>query len=101
MTFTLAAARPRDSPSAAWLGLRNSDVARLPWSDIEWQTNRLRVSGKGCRKVRLALPQEVGDAIISYLISASGRFYLSQNFMVRPSAYWLGGEAVINDLRTT
>ena len=49
------------------LGLRAGDVARLRLTDIEWQTGTLRVSGKGRYQVRLPLPQEVGDAIISYL----------------------------------
>ena len=51
----------------ARLGLRAGDVARLRLTDIEWQTGTLRVSGKGRYQVRLPLPQEVGDAIISYL----------------------------------
>lgn len=49
------------------LGLRAGDVARLRLADIEWKTGTLRVSGKGRYQVRLPLPQEVGDAIISYL----------------------------------
>jgi site-specific recombinase XerD len=51
----------------ARLGLRAGDVARLRLADIEWQTGTLRVSGKGRYQVRLPLPQEIGDAIISYL----------------------------------
>lgn len=51
----------------ARLGLRAGDVAQLRMADIEWQTGTLRVSGKGRYQVRLPLPQEVGDAIISYL----------------------------------
>jgi len=51
----------------ARLGLRAGDVARLRLADIEWQTGTLRVSGKGRYQVRLPLPQDVGDAIISYL----------------------------------
>lgn len=49
------------------LGLRAGDIARLRLADIEWQTGTLRVSGKGRYQVRLPLPQDVGDAIISYL----------------------------------
>jgi site-specific recombinase XerD len=49
------------------LGLRAGDVAQLRLADIEWQTGTLRVFGKGRYQVRLPLPQEVGDAIISYL----------------------------------
>jgi integrase len=51
----------------ARLGLRAGDVARLRIADIEWETGTLRVSGKGRYQVRLALPQDVGDAIIDYV----------------------------------
>jgi site-specific recombinase XerD len=51
----------------ARLGLRAGDVAGLRVSDIEWETGTLRVSGKGRYQVRLPLPQDVGDAILSYL----------------------------------
>jgi integrase len=49
------------------LGLRAGDVAQMRFVDIEWRAGTLRVSGKGSYQVRLPLPQEVGDAIVSYL----------------------------------
>jgi site-specific recombinase XerD len=49
------------------LGLRAGDVAQLRLVDIEWQTGSLRVLGKSRYEVRLALPQDVGDAIAAYL----------------------------------
>ena len=51
----------------ARLGLRAGDVAQLRLADIEWQTGSLRVSGKSRYEVRLPLPQEVGDALATYL----------------------------------
>ena len=51
----------------ARLGLRAGDVAQLRLGDIEWETGSLRVSGKSRYEVRLPLPQDVGDAIASYL----------------------------------
>jgi site-specific recombinase XerD len=51
----------------ARLGLRAGDVAGLRLTDIEWQSGTMRVSGKGRREVRLPLPQDVGDALLSYL----------------------------------
>jgi site-specific recombinase XerD len=51
----------------ARLGLRAGDVAGLSLSDIDWQDGSLVVSGKGGRQTRLPLPQEVGDAVLSYL----------------------------------
>jgi site-specific recombinase XerD len=49
------------------LGLRAGDVAQLRLADIEWETGSLRVCGKSRYEVRLPLPQDVGDAILSYL----------------------------------
>lgn len=49
------------------LGLRAGDVAGLGLSDIDWQDGSFVVSGKGGREARLPLPQEVGDAVLSYL----------------------------------
>ncbi|HEY5066176.1 MAG TPA: tyrosine-type recombinase/integrase [Xanthobacteraceae bacterium] len=49
------------------LGLRAGDVAQLRLDDIEWETGSLRVTGKSRYEVRLPLPQDVGDAIATYL----------------------------------
>ncbi len=49
------------------LGLRAGDVAGLQLTDIDWSDGSLVVSGKNNREVRLPLPQDVGDAILSYL----------------------------------
>jgi len=51
----------------ARLGLRAGDVAQLRLDDIEWQTGSLRVSGKLRYEVRLPLPQDVRNAIATYL----------------------------------
>jgi integrase len=51
----------------ARLGLRAGDVAQLRLVDIEWETGSLRVCGKSRYEVRLPLPQDVGDAIATYL----------------------------------
>lgn len=55
------------------LGLRASDVARLRLTDLEWERGTLRVVGKGRYEVRLPLPQEVGDALLHYLIARPDR----------------------------
>ncbi len=49
------------------LGLRSGDVARLRLRDINWNSGTLQVIGKGRCQVRLTLPQDVGDALLSYL----------------------------------
>ena len=51
----------------ARLGLRASDVAALCFADIDWEGGSIFVKGKSRREVRLPLPQEVGDAILTYL----------------------------------
>lgn len=52
----------------ARLGLRGSDVAGLRLADIDWGTARISVSGKGRRQVALPLPQDVGDAVLAYVV---------------------------------
>ena len=47
--------------------LRAGEISGLRFADIDWRNGRLAVSGKGCRKEWLPLPQEVGAAILAYL----------------------------------
>lgn len=54
----------------ARLGLRASEVRALTIEDINWVEGTLTVSGKNRRQTRLPLPQEVGDAILYYLVHA-------------------------------
>jgi len=51
----------------ARLGLRARDVAELRLADIDWQEATVAVCGKGRRAVRLPLPQDAGDALITWL----------------------------------
>jgi site-specific recombinase XerD len=51
----------------ARLGLRAGDVAGLTFDAIDWLGGRLRVCGKNRRETWLPLPQDVGDAILTYL----------------------------------
>lgn len=51
----------------ARLGLRAGEVAELRLEDIDWTNGQILVRGKGRRRERLPLPQEVGDAILAYL----------------------------------
>ena len=53
----------------ARLGLRASDVVGLRLGDFDWKQGRVRVAGKQRRETRLPLPQDVGDAILSYIKS--------------------------------
>ena len=51
----------------ARLGLRASEVAELTFDAVDWRNGRIAVCGKGRRQQWLPLPQQVGDAIVTYL----------------------------------
>jgi integrase/recombinase XerD len=51
----------------ARLGLRSSEVAHLRFTDIDWRSGTITISGKGRRRESLPLPQEVGRAILLYV----------------------------------
>jgi site-specific recombinase XerD len=53
----------------ARLGLRASDIVQIRLGDINWKEADIRVSGKGRCQTRLPLTQEVGDAIVDYLLA--------------------------------
>ncbi len=49
------------------MGLRAGEVAALALDDIDWRSGELVVRGKGDRSERLPLPEDVGEALTSYL----------------------------------
>jgi site-specific recombinase XerD len=51
----------------ARLGLRAAEVAQLSLEDLDWRAGAVCVRGKGQRVDRLPLPQDVGQAVASYL----------------------------------
>lgn len=57
----------------ARLGLRAGDIVHLRLSDIDWKDASIQVCGKGSRHARLPLTQEVGQAIVAYLIKGRPR----------------------------
>jgi integrase/recombinase XerD len=73
----------------ARLGLRASDVVALQLDDIDWKQGRIRVVGKQRRETRLPLPQDVGDAILSYIeierpTTATDYVFLTARAPIRP-----------------
>lgn len=54
----------------ARLGLRAGDIRDLRLDDIDWRSGHLKVKGKTRRPDRLPLPQDVGDAILAYIVTA-------------------------------
>lgn len=49
------------------LGVRAGEVAGLELEDIDWRAGELVVVGKGDRRERLPLPDDVGQALVGYL----------------------------------
>lgn len=51
----------------ARLGLRAGEVAFLELDDIDWNSGRVSIRGKGGQRHTLPLPADVGEAIAAYL----------------------------------
>ena len=51
----------------ARLGLRAGEIVALTLEDIDWEVGVLTVHGKGDRREELPLPEDVGNALASYL----------------------------------
>lgn len=51
----------------ARLALRGGDVSNLHLHDIDWENALIRVAGKTRHTVALPLPQDVGDALLTYI----------------------------------
>jgi len=49
------------------LGLRAGEVRNLTLDDLDWETGQITVCGKGAKRNRLPLVQEVGKALVQYL----------------------------------
>jgi integrase/recombinase XerD len=68
----------------ARLGLRAGDVVRLRLIDIDFRGGTLAIGGKGRRNELLPLPQDVGDALITYLSEARPRTAVAKVFLTCP-----------------
>ena len=51
----------------ARLGLRAGEIVAMRLEDIDWEAGELTIRGKGSRQDRLPLPQDVGEALATYL----------------------------------
>ncbi len=49
------------------LGLRAGEVRNLRLDDIDWESGVITICGKGSKRNRLPLPQEIGKAMVQYL----------------------------------
>ena len=75
----------------ARLGLRAADIVTMQLPDLDWDAATVRVRGKQRKEVRLPLPQDAGEALLAYLVSArpsadTDRVFLCVNAPIRPFA---------------
>ncbi len=77
----------------ARLGLRAGDICQLGLADIDWTTARLRVDGKNRRATQLPLPQDAGDALLTYIEQARPA--------VRQDRVFLGLQAPFRPLKSS
>lgn len=69
------------------LGLRARDVSEMKINDINWQEGTLKVCGKNKKEVLLPLPQEVGNAILSYIEKARPLIAIDTLFLCLNAPY--------------
>jgi site-specific recombinase XerD len=84
----------------ARLALRAGDVAGLRLDDLDWDAGTVRFRGKRRMEARLPLPQDVGDAILHYLVHARpacefDQVFLCANAPIRPFATSVGVTTVV------
>ena len=65
----------------ARMALRAGDIADMRLEDIDWDRANIRISGKSKRQEELDLPQEVGDALLDYIVSGRPRVNESKLFL--------------------
>lgn len=71
----------------ARLGLRADDVIRLGLADVDWAAATIRLVGKGRHEARLPLPQEVGDALLTYIDKGRPRI-VDEHLFLTTRAPW-------------
>lgn len=65
---TVVGVRDRAVITVLWrLGLRAGEAAGLSLDDVDWAAGRLRVIGKGPRRLTLPIPADVGQALVAWL----------------------------------
>lgn len=82
----------------ARLGLRAGEVAHLELDDIDWEKGEIGVRGKSIRHDRLPLPQDVGEALATYVRHGRPRSPSRRVFirMQAPRQGFTGSAAICN-----
>lgn len=80
----------------ARLGLRAGDVASMRLVDLEWDSATVRICGKGRYEVRLPLPQDVGEALIGYLLCRPSAVHSDKLFLrtIAPFRPFVSGDGI-------
>ena len=65
----------------ARLGLRGRDIENLTLQDVDWRNAFIRVRSKTQQEASLPLPQDVGDALLEYLLTARPRVSRERMFV--------------------
>jgi site-specific recombinase XerD len=73
----------------ARLGLRAREVMLLELGDVDWNNSCIHVSGKGRQEQPMPLPQDVGQAIATYLKNGRPKSSCRRLFL-RAQAPWRG-----------
>jgi site-specific recombinase XerD len=72
----------------ARLGLRAVEASRLAVEDLHWRAGEIEIDGKGHERARLPLPDDVGEALVAYLVlrghHQSRLVFLSEHAPTRP-----------------
>jgi site-specific recombinase XerD len=71
----------------ARLGLRAGEVVAMMLDDIDWEAGEFTVRGKGGRQDRLPLPQDVGEALSTYLREGRPRCATRRVFICMQAPY--------------
>jgi site-specific recombinase XerD len=74
----------------ARLGLRGGEVCNLTLEDIDWESSRIVVRGKGDRVAQLPMPADVGEAIAAYLKYGRPRVTGTRRLFIRVRAPLVG-----------
>jgi site-specific recombinase XerD len=77
----------------ARLGLRGGEVCNLVLEDIDWDSSRIAIRGKGDRVARLPMPADVGKAIAAYLQNGRPRVSGDRRLFLRVRAPLTGFKA--------
>ncbi|MFZ2653464.1 MAG: site-specific integrase [Victivallales bacterium] len=81
------------------LALRAGDIVAMRIQDIDWEKGTIKLSGKGRLECHLPIPQDVGDALLSYLESARPAIPIERIFLCA-KAPWrpLAGPSVVSSI---